>query len=113
MISCGTARLTEIEAIKLAEKYVLENGYTDNELQIDSTIIQPDITEQVMDKKGVIQLRRNTLKPKAVFESKGLRRWTVGFQSIKDSTRFRIIRIYGNGKRIEMEHQDLKLVKDL
>lgn len=109
LISCGTSRLTENEAIRLAEKYVVEQGYTDKKVQIDPEKIEPDFVEQVMLPSGILQMRYNTLKPDAVFNNKGGRIWTVGFQSTQDSTRFRIVRIYRNGKRIEMEHQDLKL----
>jgi len=109
LISCGTSRLTENEAIRLAEKYVAEQGYTDKKIQIDTAKIEPDIVEQVMLPSGILQMRYNTLKPKAVFNSKGQRKWTVGFQNTRDSTRFRIVRIYRNGKRIEMEHQDLQV----
>ena len=113
LTSCGTARLTENEAILLAEKYILEQGFTDKKVQIDSTKVDPDYVEQIMSRKGILNMRYNTLKPKAVFHSKGLRRWTVGFQNKQDTTRFRILRIYRNGKKIQMEHQDLKLMKDL
>ena len=109
LTSCGTSRLTENEAIRLAEKYVVEQGYTNRKVQIDTSKIEPDLVEQVMSSNGILQMRYNTLKPKAVFNSKGQRKWTVGFQNTQDSTRFSLVRIYRNGKRIEMEHQELKL----
>nr|WP_299341210.1 hypothetical protein [Allomuricauda sp.] len=106
---CGTSRLSEKQAMELAERYVLDHGYTDKEAKVDLFDIKPDIVEKMVPRKNALELRRNTLMPKAVFASRGLRRWTVGFKSNLDSTRYRIVRIYRNGKRIEMEHQDLKI----
>ncbi|WP_298794010.1 hypothetical protein [uncultured Allomuricauda sp.] len=110
---CGTSKLSEKEVIGLAEKYVFENGYTDQEIRMDSDMIQLDITERIVSKETAIELRKNTLEPKATFYSKGLRRWTVGFRTTRDSTRFRILRVYRNGKKILMEHQDMKPRYDL
>lgn len=100
LANCGTARLTKNDAVILAEKYILEQGFTNKKVQIDSTKVEPDFVEQIASRNGIISLRYNTLKPKAAFYSKGLRRWTVGFQMKLDTTRFRILRIYRNGKRI-------------
>ena len=110
--SCGTSRLSEKQAMELAERYVLEQGYTDKKAQVDSMNIVPDIVKKMVSRKNAIELRRNTLKPEAVFVSRGLRRWTVGFKSNLDSTRYRIVRIYRNGKIVEMEHQDLKIMSE-
>ena len=107
-MSCGTARLSKSEAIELAEKYVLEQGYTDKEIVIDSTQLDLDLFENRANKNGVLKLRHNTLEPAASFSSKGLRRWTVGFRNVRDTTRFRVVVIPRNGKKIRMEHQDLK-----
>lgn len=105
-MSCGTSRLSENEAIHIAEKYVLEHGYTNKKITIDSIGLNLKTIDAKKNKK--IDSRYNTLKPKAKFYSKGLRRWTVGFQTVRDSTRYRIVRIYKNGKIINMEHQDLE-----
>ncbi len=112
LTSCGTSKLSENQAKELAENYIVKQGYMDKPVKVDSMDIKPDIVEKMIARKNVINLRRNTLKPDAVFASKGLRRWTVGFQNNRDSTRLRIVRIYQNGKRIEMEHQDLKITSE-
>ena len=92
-IGCGASRLSKSEAIYLAEKYVLENGYTDDKASIDSNNIITHV---------------NILESKAAFYSKGLRQWNVGFRIVGDSTRYKILRIYRNGKKIRMDHQDLQ-----
>lgn len=109
-MSCGTAQLSEKQAIELAENYVLKQGYTNSDLKIDSTSIQPDFTEQVMTRKGIIKLRYNSLKPQAAFQKKGLTKWTVGFQNTEDSTHFRMVQFSRKGKKIKMVHQSLKLI---
>ena len=91
--SCGTYQLSEKDAVELAEKYVLENGYTESSTSDSVQVDYPRI---------------HLLKPKAVFHKKGLRKWTVGFQNAHDTSRFKIVWIYRNGKKIKMVHQDLK-----
>ena len=109
LISCGTARLSEIQAIQLAENYVQEQGYTNKDVQKDSTTFDIGFTEQLMDLEGIQSMRFNTLKPKAAFHGKTFGKWTVGFRLIQDSTRFRVVNVSRNGKKIYLEHQDVKL----
>ena len=115
-------RITKEEAIKRAEDFVIEHGYAQKKLDIDSTKTYYDINEFYLSTEQIVELRHNSLIPEAIYAKKyGLNNWLVGFEFKNwpdsylslDTTRKEIcaVIISGNGKKIEKAHQNYSVKK--
>jgi hypothetical protein len=106
--------LSEKQAIKLAEEFVQNNGYTS--LKPDKTKISYELFDENLD--NVLKQRYNTLQPKAFCISKRNDRYDIGFLSTsvninklsptekKSNLSGRAVSISFDGKKIKMEHKD-------
>lgn len=110
MFGCSAKRITDNQAAQIAEYFIIEQGYTNLPVKMDSTRIVPNFGEETMAKSGIIALRYNTLKPNAIFKRYKMGKWTFGFQSVQDSSRYRIVKLKENGKKIWIDHQDVKML---
>lgn len=105
--------ITQSEAIKLAEEFIIENGYTSekpNESKMKFEMFESDI-------KKVIKERHNTLQKKAFCISKD-KEWNIGFLStnvkLKKLTTEqkngdldgRAVKVSFDGKKINIAHKD-------
>jgi hypothetical protein len=100
-------------AIKIAEQFVRDNGYTD--------FVPPDggklVSESIerFPRKDRISQRHNTLRPRALGYMHEARNdpsgWTVGFEFVKPSDRGtgRAVTMDANGGSLRMEHKDFIL----
>jgi hypothetical protein len=103
----------EKEAVRIAERFVRENGYTDF-VPIDLTALQPEGIEDG-DRDQWPAQRAKTLLPAA----KGIRKgalddpkgWTVGFAYVKplQDKIGRAVTMDDFGERVRMQHQDFML----
>jgi hypothetical protein len=102
------------EAVRIAEQFVRENGYTGLP-PIDPATLQPEGIEYG-DRDQWPAHRANTLLPVA----KGIRRgavndpkgWTVGFAYVKplrDTSIGRAVTMDEFGEHVRMQHQDFRL----
>ncbi len=112
-----TDSLTKDQAIKLAEKFVIDNGYTN--LPADKSKLSYELFDQYENNvDSILNQRRNTLQPKAFCISESQDRWDVGFLATRidlsklDSTQRqsdlsgRAVIVMKNGKEIRITHKD-------
>jgi hypothetical protein len=108
--------LTADEAVRIAERFVRENGYTDFTPD-DPRQLVPESIEFSRDRRDWLKRRHNTLKPKAVGYFTGSRNnpkgWTVGFALVKpgDSTPpvGRAVTMDAGGRAVRVEHKGFYL----
>lgn len=108
LLGCSASKIPQEQAVQIAENFIKQHGYTDAEVKIDTNLIVANIGEAHMTKVEILKLRYNTLEPKMVFKSKSMGRWTFGFRITADSSRYRIVKLRGSGKKIWIDHQDVK-----
>lgn len=110
--------LTQEQAIKLAEKFIIDNGYTS--LPADKSKISYELLDQLGDNNvdSILKWRHNTLQLKAFCISEDNDRWDIGFLSTKidisklDSIQLnsnlsgRAVIVMKNGKEVRMAHKD-------
>ena len=109
--------ITKKQAIKLAEKFIVDNGYT--VAPADKTKMSYELFDQYKDNiEKVLRGRHNTLQPKAFCISEDVDRWTIGFLSITvdldrlNSTQRqtdlpgRAVVVMKNGKEVSVAHRD-------
>ena len=108
--------ITEKQAIKLAEEFIQNNGYTS--LKPDKTKISFELFDENLD--NVLKQRYNTLQPKAFCISISVKnnRYDIGFLSTsvninklspterKSNLPGRAVSVNLDGKEIRMVHQD-------
>lgn len=107
--------LTKEQAIKLAEQFIIDNGYTNLSANKDK------LNYELFDDKNkdkIVSRRKNTLHKKAFCISDGDDRWDVGFLSTsidlnklnsrKRETDLpgRAVIVFKNGKGIKIAHKD-------
>jgi hypothetical protein len=104
------------QAVRIAERFVRENGYTDF-VPDDPSQLVPESVEFSRDRRDWLKNRQSTLKPKAVgylkdsgSKSKG---WIVGFALVKprNSTRpvGRAVTMDARGHNVRVEHKGFLL----
>lgn len=106
-------RLSESEAIKKAEQFVIEQGYTD----LPPTEEKSKLKVEAVDggtEAAALTVRRNTLEGSAygVLREKGKNgHWIVIFRYVSgpDSSRARSVSVPPSGKDIRIQHQDFNL----
>jgi hypothetical protein len=106
--------LSEKEAIKIAEEFIQNNGYTS--LKPDKTKISFELFDENLD--NILKQRYNTLQPKAFCISTSNDRYDIGFLSTsvninklspterKSNLSGKAVSISFDGKLIKMEHKD-------
>ena len=72
--------LSKEKAIKLAEQFIIDNGYTN--LSADKSKINYELFESENNVDDILKKRHNTLQPKAFCISERKDRWDVGFISV-------------------------------
>jgi len=72
--------LSKEKAIKLAEQFIIDNGYTN--FPADKSKISYELFESKNNLDDILKSRHNTLQPKAFCISEGKDRWDVGFVSV-------------------------------
>ena len=118
-VSNRTKEITQEEAIKIAEKFIIENGYTDLPPTDDKKKIVFESIEWNSDLEEMLKGRHNTLQKKAYGILKGRKGNTEGFTvvflyvdgSIKKTGRAVTMDLDGNNLRVEHVDIFLKAVK--
>ena len=114
--SCiSTQNLTKNQAIKIAEIYVIEQGYSDKKIDLKKIEIDSDILERYHSPGKIAELRQNLLNSKAVYSKKTDNGWIIGFEyknqklnEVQDGITFgKGIWISENGKEIKMFHENI------
>jgi len=114
----GGDTLTQEQAIKLAEKFIIENGYTS--LPPDKSKLSYELLDQLKDNNidSILKLRQNTLQLKAFCISEDNDKWNIGFlytnidlsklDSVqrKSDLPGRAVIVMKNGKEIRIAHKD-------
>ena len=103
--------LTKNEAIKMAELFILQNGYTNapaNEIKKELNI---ETIEFANDREDLLQHRFNTLKRKAIGIRKGRKSeevagWSVAFDYVdaKSKDHCRVVTMDPDGSNMGVEH---------
>jgi hypothetical protein len=105
--------LSESEAIKMAEQFVIEQGYTDLPPTEQKSRLRPEAVNGGIDVSS-LDLRRNTLEGLAygVLKEKGKNgHWVVVFRYTAElpSNRARAVSVDPSGKDVRIWHQDFNL----
>ena len=106
-------RLSESEAIKKAEQFVIEQGYTDLPRTEEKSKLKPEAVFGGTDAPSLV-LRRNTLERSAygVLKEEGKSGyWIVVFcySAQPDLNRARAVAVHPFGKDVKIQHQDFNL----
>lgn len=117
LVGCGEKQaanpqaITRAQAIALAERYVRENGYTDQPAVRER--LDPESLDWNLPREQALQMRANTLKGKAIGAQAGGRNsepgWGVAFDyagSMSDPSICRVVTMDPYGKGLVMQHQD-------
>jgi len=104
--------LTKDQAIALAERFVLENGYTNAPNSKIKRDLDFESIEWAGSREQLLQLRFNTLMPKAI----GIKRinlrfpdgWSVAFDYTDPTSSHscRVVTMKSDGTEMRVEHQD-------
>lgn len=116
--SCKTNnQLTEKQAVKVAEQFIIDNGYTNmpaNKSKLSYELY--DQLENNMD--SILNQRYNILQPKAFCISEDEDKWNVGFLSVgvnlnkldsmeqNDDVSGQAVIVMKEGKEIRIAHKD-------
>jgi hypothetical protein len=109
--------LNEKEAIILAERFVIENGYTN--LPADTNKIKLESLSFLKRKQtltGILNERRNTLKKevKSSFyfnDSDSSKGWMILFEYQNTPDVFRVVKVSAIDRRMIMMHTDMVVTK--
>lgn len=112
-----TDQMTKEQAVKLAEQFIIDNGYTN--LPADKSKLSYELFDQYENNvDSILKRRHNTLQPKAFCISEDKDRWDVGFlstgvdlsklDSIQRQTNLsgRAVIVMKDGKEIRIAHKD-------
>jgi len=101
--------ITRKEAVLIAEKFVVDNGYTDKPRTILKSDIVREALEEFKDIDIILKIRKGTLQPKAV-SAKLLKThsWLVVFLR-KNKKVGRGVIVESKGAKIRMLHQNIKI----
>lgn len=112
-----TDQITKEQAVKLAEQFIIDNGYTN--LPVDKSKLSYELFDQYENNvDSILKRRHNTLQPKAFCISEDKDRWDVGFlstgvdlsklDSIQRQTNLsgRAVIVMKDGKEIRIAHKD-------
>ena len=108
--------ITQEQAIRLAEEFIANNGYTS--LQADTTKLSYELFDGYFKKEEMLNKRHNTLQAKAFCISEDKDRWNIGFlyasvainklDSLKSQSHIqgRAVIVTKNGKKVWMAHKE-------
>jgi hypothetical protein len=110
--------LTQEQAVKIAERFIIDNGYTS--LPADKSKLNYELLDQLGENNldSILKWRHNTLQLKAFCILEDEDKWDIGFLSTKvdlskldsiqrqKNLRGRSIVVTKDGKEIRMEHKD-------
>ena len=111
---CVAGELSKSDAIEIAEKFILENGYTDapsNQIKED---LDYESIEWANDQNELLNQRFNQLKSSAIGIKKGRKGgepgWSVAFDIVdaKSNNNCRVVTMNLDGTDIRVEHVDGK-----
>jgi hypothetical protein len=102
----GKETINARQAVRIAERFVRANGYTDF-VPDDANRLIPESLEFSRDRRDWLKQRHNTLKPRAVGYRKGARNepkgWMVGFELVDPFEDQRIIDQRRIGRGVTMD----------
>jgi hypothetical protein len=113
--SFQTKKISGDEAIKIAENFIIENGYTDLPAITEEKKVVFESIEWTSDVKEILKGRHNSLQKKAYGFRKGRKNsdkgFTVVFQYVSKTTRKtgRAVTMDLDGKNIRVEHVEIFL----
>jgi hypothetical protein len=100
-------------AVKVAEKFVAENGYTNLPKSRLKKVLENERIEWTSDHHQLVAQRFNTLSPVAIGVRPGRKNghsgWSVAFDYTAnrgDPTVCRVVTMASNGRNIRVEHVD-------
>lgn len=109
-------QISKEKAIKLAEKFIVENGYTS--LSGDKSKLSYELFDGENNVDNILKSRHNSLNPKAFCISEDTDRWNVGFLSSsvdktklnsaqrKSNLKGRAVIVMKSGNDIRLAHKD-------
>ena len=106
-------RLSEAEAVQVAEKFVKENCYSDYPKEVCREKLYSDVTERDFDREGLISTRFNSVERKAFGARKSEKGWEIAFRHKKkaDPREYsspdicRVVLVSEDGSEITMVHK--------
>lgn len=107
--------ISQAEAVRRAERFVLENGYTSATADQVRAELDPESIERSSNREKVLAGRFNTLKPKAIGAKIGARGrddgWSIAFdftsaESSEGRPLCRVLTMSKGGVDLRMEHVD-------
>ena len=106
--------LSRQQAVHAAERFIVENGYTNLPPMSDTSKLTFESIERYSDPKEILELRRNSLERKAygfVGTGKGKSGWTIVFRykNLRNSKTGRAVTMDLDGRNKRVQHVDLIL----
>lgn len=109
-VSERTRKIGGLEAIKMAEQFVIEQGYTDAKPDQSYHLIILESNEFATDTTNILDDRLNTVKRKAIGAKEHGTSWTVGFMLVNEVENIgRGVTMDTLGRNIIMQSADLRL----
>jgi hypothetical protein len=106
-------RLSQQDAVALAEKYIEENGYTAAGPERIKPELDPEPLERAHSREDRLKGRFDTLRPRAIGATRGGRDrkgWSVCFDYVRGgrdpAAVCRVVTLNRDGSVIRIEHQD-------
>lgn len=98
--------LSRERAVKLAERFVRENGYTDAPDSAIRPLLAYESIEWAEDRIELLKSRRNTLVSMAIGIKANEGGWGVAFDYVSHPGNCRVVTMLKDGSKMRMQHQD-------
>lgn len=109
-VSERTRKLGGLEAIKMAEQFVIEQGYSDAKPDQSYHLILLESGEFATDTTKILEDRLNSVKRKAIGAKEHGNSWTVGFMLVNEEENIgRAVTMDTLGRNIIMQPRELRL----
>lgn len=109
-VSDRKTKIGGVEAIKMAEQFIIEQGYTDAKPDQSYHLILMEAGESASDSTRILKDRLNTVKRKAIGAKEHGNSWTVGFMYVNEEENIgRAVTMDTLGTNIIMQANPLRL----
>ena len=99
------ANISIQQAIKIAEQFIIDNGYTDQTADLNKFV--PELLENPEDMQTIIQRRKSTVQSTAIGAKLAGDQWSITFPTTNNEASGRVVSMDTQGNNVKMQHQEV------